>query len=896
MKSRFVPLALAAALMLTSLPARGADDRAARQIQIEQKIRALKYRALMERDIAKIWRARLAKNPKTRLPKGLALRPKPKARADWPAGAIAHSAAERAWYDMQPSREPNAAATSSIGPTNPLAAFGPNKRANNPALDLYSDAAQSETSIAAFGNNVVLTWNDGDGFDRPGPPSYQLMGYGYSTDGGTTWTDGVSFPIPAVYPNWMWSSDPVLVVNESTGEFIFAGLVFQDGAPSYLGFPTNGDSNGVAIVKGTFSGGSVVWGAPVLVVAGNNSTNNFDKEWIAVDPANGNLYCTYTRFSSISGVQIEFTRSTNGGTVWSAPIVLSNPADNGYVQGSRVVVDPNSVVHTMWYVIGPNTVDFYKSRRSATLGASFGVERTAASFYSNFTSGAPGFNRERGVDYSGMAVDRTSGPYRGRVYLIWAEGVDYWTSDLFNAGGAGDISEPEGQAAFGVNDTPGTATTFTVGQTLRGTISDINNDFDFFKFTATQGQTCIFYMDSVSAGLDCAFRLFCSDQVTRLAICSLGRGSENLISWTAPANGTYYLRPAAWPAPSSLPGQHPYRIRTIVHVPTVSERSRDHRDIAVCSSADGLTWPTTGFGAPVRVNDDPGWFDNWLPEVAVTGNSRVFTTWYDWRDSAPSTCGGQSNLYLYRSDNGGAGWSNLGLITDATTDWTNVLSNVAPNQGDYVSLFANYNGVYPAWADGRDGNPNAYALKIDAATPAMASLASSVVASDQVELLWFAPEYENQPASLERRGEGSEWTEIASGVVDGSGRIRFTDSGVSAGQRYVYRLAIGPLGSPTYSREAIIDVPGGPALALGVPRPNPAVRELTLSITLPSAASATLALVDVAGRVVATREVGSLGPGTHPVTLRGESLKPGVYVVALRQGDRTVTRRVSLVQ
>jgi hypothetical protein len=692
----------------------------------------------------------------------------------------------------------------------------------------------------------------------------------------------------------MWSSDPVCVVNDNTGDFFFVGLVYQDGAPAFLGFPTNGDSNGVAIVKGTFSGSTFTWGTPTLVVAGPNASVNFDKEWVAVDPANGNVYCTFTRFS-VTGVQIEFTRSTNGGTVWSAPIVLSSPGDNGFVQGSRVVVDPNGLIHTMWYVIGPTTVDFYKARRSANQGVSFGVERTAASFYSNFTSGAPGFNRERGIEYSGMAVDRTNGANRGRVYLSWAEGVDYYTNDLTNAGGAGDISEPEGQAAFGVNDTPGTATPFTVGQTLRGTISNVNNDFDFFSFTATQGQTCIFYMDSLSSGLDCAFRLFCSDQVTRLAISSLGVGFENLIEWTAPANGTYYLRPAAWPTTSTA-GQHPYRVRTIVHVPTANDRSRDHRDIFVGSSADGLTWPTVGLGAPVRVNNDPGWFDNWLPEVAVTGNSRVFTTWFDWRDSAPTKCGGESNLYLYRSDDGGANWSNLGLITDGTSDWTNVLSNVAPNQGDYVSLFANYNGVYPAWGDGRDGNPNAYALKIDAATPALASLASSNLAPDHVDLIWYAPEYENQSASLERRAEGAEWTAIASGTVDGSGRIRFTDTGVTAGQRYIYRLALGPLGSPTYSREAMIEVPGGPTLALGIPQPNPAVRDLSLSITLPSAAPATLSLVDIAGRVVATREVGSLGAGIHQVTLGGEHLRAGVYVVALRQGDRTLTRRVSLVR
>ncbi|HEX6862186.1 MAG TPA: hypothetical protein VF414_05175, partial [Thermoanaerobaculia bacterium] len=177
------------------------------------------------------------------------------------------------------------------------------------------------------------------------------MSYGYSTDGGATWTDGGVLPIPSPtaaqpFQKWMWSSDPVVTVNESNGEFVFTGLCFPDGAPPEFGFAgVSGDSNGVGWMKGTFSGANFNWQAPRLVLAGLNSTTFYDKQWVAVDPANGNLYLSYTRFTLFDD-KIEFRRSTDGGNNWSSAFQLSAVADNGYVQGSRVAVGPNSEVYS----------------------------------------------------------------------------------------------------------------------------------------------------------------------------------------------------------------------------------------------------------------------------------------------------------------------------------------------------------------------------------------------------------------------------------------------------------------------------------------------------------------------------------------------------------------------
>jgi hypothetical protein len=94
------------------------------------------------------------------------------------------------------------------------------------------------------------------------------------------------------------------------------------------------------------------------------------------------------------------------------------------------------------------------------------------------------------------------------------------------------------------------ATLFTPGQNLRGTISS-TSDNDNFKFNAVQGNTYVFFVDSVrTSTFKYTLRLFCPNDTTvlsRLAMSSDGSSSSStnvhaLIVWTAPTTNTYYLR------------------------------------------------------------------------------------------------------------------------------------------------------------------------------------------------------------------------------------------------------------------------------------------------------------------------------------------------------------------
>ena len=130
---------------------------------------------------------------------------------------------------------------------------------------------------------------------------------------------------------------------------------------------------------------------------------------------------------------------------------------------------------------------------------------------------------------------------------------------------------------------------------------------------------------------------------------------------------------------------------------------------------------------------------------------------------------------------------------------------------------------------------------------------------------------------------------------DGAGGAVVTWDDQRSGNQDLYAQNVKPNGAlGGYSG---VDVPGEAALAFALDpvRPNPTRGgALTVHFTLPTSASARLELLDVAGRRIASREVGA---GQHTLDL-GESqhLAPGLYLVRLTQGANTRTMRVAVLR
>jgi hypothetical protein len=281
--------------------------------------------------------------------------------------------------------------------------------------------------------------------------------------------------------------------------------------------------------------------------------------------------------------------------------------------------------------------------------------------------------------------------------------VNYYTDGLpVNSG----KSEVEPNSGF-LNATP-----FTIGQTLRGSMT-VTSDQDWYKFPATQGTTYFFYVDSLrTTNLRYTMRLYCPNDTTVLSRIAFSgaqsttsaQNSHSLIVWTAPTTNTYFLRMVPVTVSATNGG---YRILSTTHTPTGSDVARDTRDAVVAYSADGQT----GWSPRLRVNDDLPLYDNWLPEVAVPCDGKAYMMWYDWRDT-PASCFGGSNIYMSRSTDGGATWAaNQVATTAVTANWTQVVSNIAPNQGDYNGMYGG-DCVAMAWGDGRLGDADVFTARL----------------------------------------------------------------------------------------------------------------------------------------------------------------------------------------
>ncbi|MEO5618044.1 MAG: hypothetical protein ABIS67_09750 [Candidatus Eisenbacteria bacterium] len=187
-------------------------------------------------------------------------------------------------------------------------------------------------------------------------------------------------------------------------------------------------------------------------------------------------------------------------------------------------------------------------------------------------------------------------------------------------------------------------------------------------------------------------------------------------------------------------------------------------------------------------------------------------------------------------------------------------------------------------------------LHFDQPTPTLLSLVSVEVHGDRVDLRWHAPEGTALPATVWRRTSGEDWVSLARVTADGTGMLWYRDEGLRTGERYAYRLEY-PEGDIVHSSaETWVDVPLL-SLALYGLRPNPASGPLTVSFALPTAAPALLELLDVAGRSLIQREVGSLGTGPHLLRLDDSiDIAPGLYWTRLSQSGRTLTARGAVVR
>ncbi|MEP6955668.1 MAG: hypothetical protein ABI883_02495 [Chthoniobacterales bacterium] len=141
-------------------------------------------------------------------------------------------------------------------------------------------------------NRMSIGWRQ---FNSVGS-NFRQSGWGYTSDGGTSWT------FPGVLENNVFRSDPVLA-SDDTGRFFYLSLL-QSFADDMWRSDTGGS----------------LWQRLAPARGG-------DKQWFTIDPTAGSGHGFQYQIWSTQGNNYQgrqFTRSTDGGFTWLDPILIPN--------------------------------------------------------------------------------------------------------------------------------------------------------------------------------------------------------------------------------------------------------------------------------------------------------------------------------------------------------------------------------------------------------------------------------------------------------------------------------------------------------------------------------------------------------------------------------------------
>ncbi len=224
-----------------------------------------------------------------------------------------------------------------------------------------------------------------------------------SNNNGKTWSNTLLPGYPggptSTISGFQTAGDPALAFD-SQGNIYYAGIAFNRRA--------NGDAVKGTVFVSTSSNLATTFQATIVALGSNNVFN--DKPYIAVDTTNsqfqGRVYVSWTRFTSTTG-QISFSHSSDGGTTFSSPLIIS---DSNVNQGSVPAVGPGGTVYVVWRDIVNNKVKVAKSTNG---GASFTAPVIAGSIFP-VPNPFPG-SSFRTNNNPTIAVD----PQSGNVYAAW---------------------------------------------------------------------------------------------------------------------------------------------------------------------------------------------------------------------------------------------------------------------------------------------------------------------------------------------------------------------------------------------------------------------------------------------------------------------------------------------
>ncbi len=263
--------------------------------------------------------------------------------------------------------------------------------------NIVGDAA-NEPSIAVDPTNpdrIVIGWRQFDNVNN----SFRQAGYGYSDDGGETWT------FPGVIDPGQFRSDPVLDFD-TNGNFYYNSLGVD-----------NVDNMWCDVFR--ITDGGFEWDDGVYAQGG-------DKQWMRIDRTDGlgsgNIYAAWNQSYSVCN-NGSFTRSTDEGDSYEDCVhVDGNPYWGTLAVGPEGELFEVGVSNDYWDGV---VVD--KSTNARLAGSEIDWDSQSWVKLDGHLSGETEINPAGLLGQAWVDVDRSDGPGHGYVYVLAAvERISYY--------------------------------------------------------------------------------------------------------------------------------------------------------------------------------------------------------------------------------------------------------------------------------------------------------------------------------------------------------------------------------------------------------------------------------------------------------------------------------------
>lgn len=285
--------------------------------------------------------------------------------------------------------------------------------------------SNNEPALAVDPNDplhIVASSND---YGTPNGDAW--VGYYVSWDGGLTWSRDLipgylGGPVSEL-TGMDLSGDPVVCFGPEGNVYISGLYAKRDRNPlNPVGFGYNaGRADGIFVATST-DGGETFNQIAILATAFQTLISFHDKEWMAVDMNNGNVYVAWVVFSMLMVANVLVARSTDFGNSFSTPQVISEySAADFNNQGTTIQVSPDSTVHVAWIDFSEGAVKYIYSENQ---GQSFSSPESIAEVV-EIPRTMEG-NNYRTPTLLMSAVDLSDTNTSGYLYITWN---DYRTGD-----------------------------------------------------------------------------------------------------------------------------------------------------------------------------------------------------------------------------------------------------------------------------------------------------------------------------------------------------------------------------------------------------------------------------------------------------------------------------------